>query len=129
MVRLADERRCSPSRSGLAWSRRAGVVFGLCLAAAHVSGQSGPTEKLIATVPDGIELVGPPQVDPNGKTVADVSEIVFRRDGGQVAYIGFKGGRSWPVVGSTVGETFDYLATPVFGGEHVFFRAGNRTSA
>ena len=27
-----------------------------------------------------------------------------------------------------LGEPFDYLATPIFGGAHVFFRAGNRTS-
>ena len=71
---------------------------------------------------------GPPITDPDGKTVINVSDVVFRRDGGQVAYVGFKNGRSCPVIGTTVGEAFDYLADPIFGGEHVFFRAGNRTS-
>ena len=85
-------------------------------------------EKLIAVVPDGIELAGPPMTGPDGKKVSDVSRIVFRPDGGQVAYVGYKGGRSCPVTGTTVGEAFDYLSDPVFGGDHVFFRAGNRTS-
>src|SRR5262245_35438928 len=102
------------------------TILVLLLAAAAISQQT--SEKLIATIPEGIALTGPPITDPDGRPVANVSEVVFRRDGGQVAYVGFKGGKSCPVVGSAVGEPFDYLSTPIFGGEHVFFRAGNRTS-
>jgi hypothetical protein len=101
------------------------ATLALC-SAGSAGGQS--SDRLIATVPGGIELVGPPITDPDGKSVPNVSEVVFRRDGGQVAYVGFKGGKSCPVIGATAGEAFDYLDTPVFGGEHVFFRAGNRTS-
>jgi WD40-like Beta Propeller Repeat len=103
------------------------VLLAISAAGSTAAGQQ-PAEKLIATIPDGIELTGPPETDPDGKPVPNVAEVVFRKDGGQVAYVGFKGGRSCPVVGATVGETFDYLDTPIFGGEHVFFRAGNRTS-
>jgi hypothetical protein len=87
-----------------------------------------PDDRLVAVIPDGIDLVGPPITDPEGKRVENVSEVVFRDDGGQVAYVGFKGGRACPVIGATVHEAFDYLSTPIFGGTHVFFRAGNRTT-
>jgi hypothetical protein len=92
------------------------------------SARTGDGERLVAVVPDGIELVGPPITDPNGKRVENVSEVVFRDDGGELAYVGFRGGRSCPVIGTKVFEAFDYLDTPDFGGTHVFFRAGNRTT-
>ena len=107
---------------------RAALLLVVAITAPGIGALPQAQEKLIAVVPDGIELAGPPMTGPDGKKVSDVSRIVFRPDGGQVAYVGFKGGRSCPVIGTTVGETFDYLSAPVFGGDHVFFRAGNRTS-
>jgi hypothetical protein len=106
------------------------TMVAMCFVALVSGAQdSRAADRLIAVIPDGVVLSGPPETDPNGKTQTPVSEVVFRRDGGQVAYIGFKGGRSCPVIGASVGEPFDYLDTPIFGGEHVFFRAGNRTSS
>jgi WD40-like Beta Propeller Repeat len=119
---------------------RSTTIFLLFAAGAMAEGlatqQGGPDsarssdggERLVVVVPDGIDLAGPPITDPDGKRVENVSEVVFRDDGGQVAYVGFKGGRSCPVIGATVFEAFDYLSTPFFGGSHVFFRAGNRTT-
>lgn len=101
-----------------------GLIY--ALAVSTVLGQF-PPEKLLARIPEGVELVGKPRKGPDGIEVPTVSRPVWSADGLQVAYIGHRDGKSFPVVGETVGESFHYIDPPVFGtkGTQVAFRVGN----
>ncbi len=87
-------------------------------------------DRELSTLPDGIELVGPPMIDPNGKSYEVRSPVQWSPDGLQVAYVGYKGGKSYPVVGEHVEKSHDYVNRPVFGdnSEDVVFRVGDRAS-
>ncbi len=84
----------------------------------------------LASIPEGIELVGPPIVDPDGVEQENRSTVVWSPDGSHAAYVGFKGQATHPVLDDAVGEAWTYLSAPVFdwSGEHVAFRAGRRTA-
>ena len=66
---------------------RTAIALILSLAATAAAARPQISEKLIAIVPDGVELVGPPITDPDGKKVDNVSEVVFSADCEQVAYV------------------------------------------
>jgi hypothetical protein len=87
----------------------------LCLLALGQPAPPALEEKLLARIPDGIELEGSP---------------VFSPDGLAVAWVGLRGKRPHPVIGDQVLETYDYIDPPVFGPtrEHLAFRVGNRTT-
>lgn len=115
-------------------------MIACCLLAVCSMAQTGATpaaDRLLARVPEGLELAGPPITGPDGSTVEDRTEFVFSPDGTQVAYVAFRGGRPVPVLGESigesigerVGESLDYVDPPVFApsGVGVGFRVGQST--
>lgn len=87
------------------------------------------TPGLIATIPEGIGLESPPREAPDGTIHTSQHAVHWSPDGTQVAYIGEKDGKTHPVVGDEVHDSFHYISAPDFGarGDQVLFRVGNRS--
>ncbi len=70
-------------------------------------------EAAIDSIPEGYEVDGPIRWSPDGR---------------RAAYVASKDGQLYPVVGSVVHESFDYVNAPSFSTDsaHVVFRVGNR---
>ncbi|MEM6675923.1 MAG: hypothetical protein AAF726_23950 [Planctomycetota bacterium] len=110
-------------------SRLLAAVLSLALAASAAA-QSLFEAHPIATVPDEVELEGPPLIGPDGTEYEVRSRLVWSPDGLQVAYVGYRDGATHPVVGNTVEKSHDYVNQPAFGptGDIVVFRIGDRRS-
>ncbi|MCC7169629.1 MAG: hypothetical protein IT459_04200 [Planctomycetes bacterium] len=92
-------------------------------------GEAPLESKLLATIPDELSLTSAPVPQPDGSSKPDVVHPVFSTDGARVAYVAWKGAKSFPVIDSTVSSAgYDYAGAPVFSpnGTSVGFRVGNR---
>ena len=87
-------------------------------------------DRLIATLPEGIVLEGPPLRHPDGREIETRSPIHWSPDGRQVAYVGYRDGARHAVIGEDVSEAHDYVDSIGFGesGDDVVFRVGDRVS-
>lgn len=84
-------------------------------------------EKLLATVPEDLALVGKPDVSPDGQTtVPNVVRIVWSSDGSTVGYVGLRGEAPVPVIGERRFPGYVWADGPVFSadGKHWAFRVG-----
>lgn len=94
-----------------------------------IEGEVPLESKLLATIPDELSLTSAPVPQPDGSSKPDVVHPVFSADGARVAYVAWKGAKSFPVIDSTVSSAgYDYAGAPVFSanGASVGFRVGNR---
>jgi hypothetical protein len=111
----------------LARSRRgAEMIWTIALCVAAGAQDLSLEERLMATVPETLELEGPPRTGPDGREWPNVQPVVWAPDGSRVAYVGMAGEALVPVIGEEQGEPVDLAAAPVFGGAHVAFRVGER---
>lgn len=107
------------------------VTVALLLGAAAPAQSETFTPHALGTIPDDISLEAPPITAPDGTVVTHVSRLMFAPDGSRFAYVGYREGLAYPVIGEDVPESpYHYVSEPSFSADSstVVFRVGNRKS-
>jgi hypothetical protein len=109
--------------------RRSSVGFALAvLASAATSQGSGSGERLLAHVPEGLEVTTQLVRRNNLSCWSSRNSIAWSADGRTVAYAAQRGEEYFPVVGDAVGEALGWVDAPLVRGGHVFFHVAGSKS-
>jgi hypothetical protein len=83
----------------------------------------------VAMIPEGLEVREQMVHDSNTGTFVPRMPIVWSSDGKQVAYTATRGDDWLPVIGSRVGEPYDFVSVPVAAGGHFAFQVRRTTGS